>query len=291
MPSEYHVYLNNLNSSKKYLENNISKFTNDLIPALVFTDPKNWEVGLKSCILPWMGYRTKGFLYGDTFDMLWIIQSEEVDKSVISNHYKIIIHLSSILDKSPAQIVKKIIHESETATEIKNEFFNQIFNHYGDKLAITRYYLNEILKDGAFKNLINVYVLFNENMQDLFGLDRQRYDVFNVNSDRLSISRETIFGSRQIGFELMPSNHIVIYTDIIEPVRYGSQNLSILDILPFGNRELNERKLNEVSYRTVNKLVINDIRILIHGSNHKILKNFAEQMVLLLHFKKKEDNK
>ena len=53
---EFNVYLSNLNCIEKYIENTPSKFTNDIIPPIQLNPPTNWEVALKSCILPFQSF-------------------------------------------------------------------------------------------------------------------------------------------------------------------------------------------------------------------------------------------
>ena len=291
MTSDFYVYLSNLNSSKKYSENTISKFTNDLIPPLLFDTANDWQVALASCIMPWAGYKSQGFYQNDTFDLLWIIKTISQDGTISSDTYKIIIHFNSFLNKSPEQIVKQIILDTENALgNSQNELFNQILNVFGGRISLNHFISKKIYTDGPFKNIMEIAVIFNENMQDLLGLDKGKYNLFEINREILHAQRYTIFGNRKIGFDLVPSNYITIYTDIISPVQYGAQNLSVLDILPFGDSELNERKLNKLFYRTVNKNVINDISILIHGSNKRLFQNYAEHTILCLHFLKKNKN-
>ena len=118
-------------------------------------------------------------------------------------------------------------------------------------------------------------------------MDNQVYTVYEITPSINEILINTIIGNKKISILPTPTPFIVIYTDIIEPVRYGSQNLQILDILPFGETRLHERKLNNLSYKTLSKNNIGDISIQIQNSSFKLLNNYSESIILCLHFRKK----
>ena len=49
---EFILYLSNINSKEKYIENTPSQFTNDIIPGIQLNPVTDWEVALKLCLLP-----------------------------------------------------------------------------------------------------------------------------------------------------------------------------------------------------------------------------------------------
>ena len=83
-------------------------------------------------------------------------------------------------------------------------------------------------------------------------------------------------------------NYIMVYSDIIEPSRFGQQFINLLDILPFDQNSFSlDRKLNNLCYKNINKNVINDISIVIQDPNFNIMKNFSQDCIVTIHFKKK----
>ena len=80
----------------------------------------------------------------------------------------------------------------------------------------------------------------------------------------------------------------MLYSDIIQPTRFGSQFINVLDIVPFGSSISIDRKLNKISYKTLNKNIINDISIIIQDPTFRIMENESQDCVLSLHFRKKK---
>ena len=284
MFNDFHVYLNNNNCLQKYPKNDSSEYTNDIIPPIILDEPNLWEVGVQSCILPFEAYKTAIF-NADTYDLMWNITRRHSENEIETTKHLVRIRMDQLLSLGPDSIVKKIINASELATNLKGNFFNQVLNVYAGKIVIVQSFLRDSRK--VFKNIINANFIINRNTQSLFGLDKQNYEVLNISAEREEVKVESILGTREAGLDLVPSRHITIYTDLIETNRYGPQNLSILDVLPFGNSQMCERKLNEPVYSRVKKRVINDISVMIHDSRHRKLKNHAESMVLCLHFRQK----
>ena len=99
---------------------------------------------------------------------------------------------------------------------------------------------------------------------------------------------KTIIGNKRISLHAEEPTYIMIYSDIIQPSRFGSQFNNILDIVPFGTTISIDRKLNQISYKNLNKSIINDISILIQDPTFKLMENESENCVLSLHFRKKK---
>ena len=251
MSNDFHIFLNNNNSLKKYNTNNVSHFTNDIIPPIVFEDSNSWEVAILSCILPFESYSASKFTDKDTIDLLWVISEVEQPDTVRLHRHLVKLPLHMLLGLKPEKIVKKIINASETVSGKISSFFNQFLNIYGDKIAITQYFLKKPFDASSphpFENVVNIDMIINENTQRLFGLDNQKYNIFNIDSERSISEVGTIIGDREIGFNLISTEYIIIYTDIIKHNTFGPHNLSILDILPFGENRMCERKMNEPIY-------------------------------------------
>ena len=61
--------------------------------------------------------------------------------------------------------------------------------------------------------------------------------------------------------------------------------IQILDVLTLlSNKSISERKTNEIIYHPLNKNNISDISIAIKNPSHETLVNFAQQMIICLHF-------
>ena len=289
---DFNIYLSNLNSIEKYIENTPSKFTNDIIPPIQLNPPTEWEVALKSCLLPFQGYNSKFLTDKKIYQLAWVVtEKKPTGNEIIKATYKVSLGISQILESKPEIILKKIIAESELAS--RKDFFTSILNVYQGYLILTGRYNTTPKSMGSFKNIISIVLVMNSNVQSLFGLDSSNYSLYKVNPDvdNLAPSSRNIMklftGNKKIGVELTPSPHIKIYTDIIKPVNYGTQNLQLLDILPFGSSKNIERKVNELCYRSLNSNDIKSISIIIHDSANNILENYTENMILSLHFRKK----
>ena len=280
---DFNVYLSNINSKQKYIDNTSSKFTNTLIPGIQLNPVTDWEVALKSCILPFHGFNSKFLTERRMYTIAWVITETSRKRSIKSTH-KVSIGISKIFDSKPEAILKRFINESETETG--KSFFNYMLNVYEGFLVLTGRYDFPPKEVGAFKNVISIVMVLNDNAQHLFGLDMEAYNLYSVNSQPRNIITQ-IVGSRKIGPDLIPSPHIKIYTDIIKPVSFGDQNLQILDILPFNASNNHERKTNELCYRSINSNDIKDISIIIHDSTNKLLENYTEHVIINLHFRKK----
>ena len=281
---DFNVYLSNINSKEKYIENIPSKFTNDIIPGIQLNPSTDWEVALKSCLLPFHGFSSKFLIDRKLYQIAWVITENGRSNSTTKTTHKVSIAISDIFDAKPEAILKKFIKESEIVTG--KAFFNYILNVYNGFLIVTGRYDNSPKDMGAFKNIVSIVLVLNDNTMKLFGLDLQAYSLYTVNSNSKNFIKQ-FSASKKIGVGLTPSPHIKIYTDIIKPVNFGNQNLQILDILPFGESKNHERKTNEICYRRVNSNDIKNISIIIHDSANRILENYTEHVILSLHFRKK----
>ena len=282
----FSIYLCNNLCKKKYPENTSSEFSNQLIPPLIFQHSNEWEVSLKSCILPFQNYSTTYFENKKVIELLWMIKTNSIDEGPISSNYRVSIHPHQFLNKTPGNILKQIIDQSEKITGM-SDIFSHILNTYANHLAITRRHEIEIKRGGIFKDVASITLILDKNAQYLFGLNAQVYNVYTVDTESYNFLINTIVGNKKITLDLVPSPYIIVYSDIVQPINFGSQNLQILDILPFGEGRLHERKLNELTYRTLSKNIIEDISISIHDSSFKILQKFSESIILCLHFRKK----
>ena len=98
-----------------------------------------------------------------------------------------------------------------------------------------------------------------------------------------------LIGNKPIQLGMIHPNYIMIYSDIIEPSRFGNQFINILDILPFDNNNFSlDRKLNNSCYKTANKDIINSISILIQDPNFDIIQNYFQDCIITIHFRKKK---
>ena len=56
---DFNIFLSNINSIDKYIDNIPSKFTNDIVPGIQLNTSSDWEVALNSLILPFQGFNSK----------------------------------------------------------------------------------------------------------------------------------------------------------------------------------------------------------------------------------------
>ena len=280
---DFNIFLSNINSIDKYIDNIPSKFTNDIVPGIQLNTSSDWEVALNSLILPFQGFNSKFLIDRKLYQIAWVITENGRNQTFKTTH-KVTVAISDIFESNPEQIFKKFIRESEITTG--KSFFNYILNVYNGFLIVTGRYDTAPKDNGAFKNIVSIVLILNDNTQNLFGLDSQAYNLYTVNSNARNLKKQ-FTGGKKIGLEVTPSPHIKIYSDIIKPVNFGNQNLQILDILPFGQSKNHERKINELCYRKVNTSDIKNISIIIHDSGNRILENYTEHVILSLHFRKR----
>ena len=162
---DFNVYLSNINSKQKYVNNSSSKFTNTLIPGIQLNPVTDWEVALKSCILPFHGFSSKFLTERRIYTIAWIITETSRKRSLKTTH-KVSIGISKIFDSKPEPILKRFINESETVTG--KSFFNFMLNVYEGFLVLTGRYDFPPKDTGAFKNVISIVLVLNDNAQHLF---------------------------------------------------------------------------------------------------------------------------
>ena len=141
-----------------------------------------------------------------------------------------------------------------------------------------------------YKDLIKINFYPDVFTKNILGLSENVYTLFDIDNDLETAQRDKyIAGNKDINLNFNITNYIYIYSDIIKAIRYGSQFIQILDVLPLGkNFDIIERKLTNIIYHTVALESINEIAIKITDSSHEILVNFAEEMIINLHFRKKK---
>ena len=112
--------------------------------------------------------------------------------------------------------------------------------------------------------------------------------MFGINTSLNEESKHEFIGFKKISFDITTPSVIYIYSDIIKPIRFGNQQIQILDSLSVGgDTSIIERKNNHLTYHELLTGEINDISIKITDSTHELLINHANETVLCLHFKKK----
>ena len=86
---EFILYLSNINSKEKYIENTPSQFTSDIIPGIQLNPVTDWEAALKSCLLPFQGYHPKSLINKKLYHMPWVITEHTSNNSTVKNTYKV----------------------------------------------------------------------------------------------------------------------------------------------------------------------------------------------------------
>ena len=95
------------------------------------------------------------------------------------------------------------------------------------------------------------------------------YTLFVVDPTFSKYNVKSIVGEYNIGSVLFPSKYIKIYTDLISGNRYGDQILSLMDVLPFNDTNICERKITTPVYSTLRTNIIQNISILIFNERNK----------------------
>ena len=264
----FDIYLSNTLNKDLYDGNTTSQFINVIKPPIIFQNSGEWEVGLKSCILPFQSYSDTS--HGENiFELLWIIKKKSHAGFKTLRH-KISISYKVFLNKTPEKILKIILEHTEKITRIKN-VFRDVLNVTDEHLAITRTLINEEKTEGDLANIVSIILMMDKGAQYVLGFNSQKYIIYSTNGVAEDRITDTIVGNKKVNFETIPSPYILLYTDIIQSVNFGSHRYQILDILPFGKSKLTERKINEPSYRTVSKNVIENVSISIYMTRPIIL--------------------
>ena len=289
LQDNFTVYLTSRNSLEEYPFNKVSAFTNKIVPPIELTaSPDNYEVSLSSCILPFNGYSK--ILENENFKAMWEITKQVIDsngnKKIVTHLEHISFSVKQIINLSPSQIYKKFIESSKTTHELK--YVEQMLEIYNNHLALTSRFVSKIIPRGVWANILKISLIFNKNTKILFGFDDSHYILFHADSqyDNMPMTR-TIFANKEINLNIEEPNFILVYCDIIEPSRFGNQYLNLLDILPLGKSISLDRKHTKLSWKTLNKSIINEISIIIQDPNFDILTNYSENIILSLNFRKK----
>ena len=289
LQDNFTVYLSSRNSIDIYPFNRVSSFTNKIVPPIELnSSPDNYEVSLNSCILPFLGYSK--ILENENFKAIWHIVKQVDDsngnKKIITQTEHITFTVKQIINLPPTQIYKKFVESSKSTTELK--YVEQMLEIYNNHLALTSRYVSKIITRGIWANILKISLILNKNMQILFGFDDAHYVLFEADSqyENMPMSR-TIFANKEINLNIQEPNFILVYCDIVEPSRFGNQYLNILDILPLGKSISLDRKHSKLSWKTLNKSIINEISIIIQDPNFDILTNYSENIIVSLNFRKK----
>ena len=146
-----------------------------------------------------------------------------------------------------------------------------------------------MVKHGNLKNTISMSIFMNKNMQNLLGFEDSEYKIFFIDPGKKDGKGKLIIGNTIIKLGISHPNYIMVYSDIIEPSRFGQQFINLLDILPFDQNNFSlDRKLNNLCYKNVNKNIINDISIIIQDPSFNIMENFSQDCIVTIHFREKK---
>ena len=288
--SDFHIYLTSRSSLDEYSKNTSSKFTNRLNPSLLFNNSQEWEVGLVSLILP---FKTdyiqfnSNIKYDVKIKKKWFEKTsdEEGDNIQIYDIEKSISILpSDLITLGSKKIFTIFIKKIAVAIDIKSQILESFFLIYEkDHLVIKSHFNNKPVHE-SLKNLLFLEITFNIYAKNIFGIDNDTFILYDVQNES---KINSIIGSKKIDLKLTHPNYILIYTDIVTTTQYGSQNISLLDVLPFGKSYTNNRKNTYISYKGLIKNNISDISIIITDPGHDILNTYSEDCLICLHFRKK----
>ena len=312
--TSFNILLSNRQSIDKYPTNSISQFVNTIHPPIKFKNSQNWEVGIQSVLLPYKWISSDIISIPEkasfTFEIIKLKQS--TNSNIPTTHpnvinvgtgtladkalYLIKIDTDELIGLSSIQIYNKIIQtiiKTEKASnklpKIGIKLLKQLFTYGFQKILLANRIHNKISNIGVYKDLIKLNFYPDTFTKNILGLSENVYTLFDINDDLESSQKDKyIAGNKNIDLNFNITNYIYIYSDIIKAIRYGSQFIQILDVLPLGkNFDIIERKLTNIIYHTVALDSINEIAIKITDSSHELLVNFAEEMIINLHFRKK----
>ena len=287
--SDFHVYVSSRSCIEKFPENSSSKFTNRIFPQIVFKDIQEWEVGLTSLILPFK----KELMQFDNDINYEIKVTKKFYEKIPPNNEKIQIYdLEKTIILTPSElihfnskeifisIIKKIASEIEIKRLILEKYFLSCVKDY---LVITSHFNNRPVHDDV-KDVLSLKINFNNYAKNLFGFDTDTFILFEVKEES---ALNKFVGNKKINLNISHPNFILVYTDIVTTTQYGSQQISLLDVLPFGESYSNDRKNNVISYKNLKSTTITDISIILTDPSHNILQIYSEDCVICLHFRKK----
>ena len=288
---DFTVYLSNRNSKDIYKDNTVTAFTNNINPPIILDDSYKWEVALTSCLLgyepfPLNNYIKKSFKITITTDKVINIRENSALKRDIDT---VTIDYPSHLffNKTPEKIYKDIIEYIRLKINKAASYVRNFLGIHDDHIILTTRTSKTIMSSGPFTNLIKLTMDLNKNMQNLLGLNDSKYTLFEKNTNSSGIPK-TIIGNKRISLHAEQPTYIMIYSDIIQPSRFGSQFINVLDIVPFGSSISIDRKLNKISYKNLNKNIINDISILIQDPTFNLMENESDDCMISIHFRKKK---
>lgn len=285
---EFTAYLSNRNSKDIYKDNTVQSFTNNINPPIVLDG--NWEVALVSCILgfeplPVNNFLKKRFNITLTLNTIKILENSEIKQNGITVDVDFSSHL--FFHTTPEKIYKHIIEFTRLKLKKPSSFVEHFIGMHEGHIVLTLRTSKSIIKSGPFSNLSSLTINFNKNMQKILGLLDSDYTLYEADIN-LSGVPKILIGKKKISLHDEEPTYIMLYSDIIQPTRFGSQFINVLDIVPFGSSISIDRKLNKISYKTLNKNIINDISIIIQDPTFRIMENESQDCVLSLHFRKKK---
>ena len=318
---DFNLFLSNKNSLDKYNSNNVSQFTNLIYPPIKFDNIADWNVALRSIILPFRLSDISEHLKNPVdYVFIWEVtklnpnykttntENEEILNNIENQRY--------LLDRRPVTYKSHQLFQ-KTSKQIYNIMKNsvilgmatppgqppkgplltvgqfQALNQVSNDVIVLNKIINKniSLNNGIWQNIVKIELFLNTNAQDLLGLQDSSYVLFQVDENANKMSDKIyIVGNKKIDMNFHIPTYVHVYTDIIHPVRYGSNYVNLLDILSIDARNgFVERKRTELLHHKLKKNIINDVSITITDDKHEILKNHSEDVILCLHFTKKNN--
>ena len=310
--SEFQIYLSSKNSLDKYYANSASEFTNYFYPPIIFENITQWKVALRSLIMP---YRISDLIesiknpidYIFSFTVTKINNEYDPSSNIVNdtgtalydiNRRLVVLKSTQLIQKDSKEILtlikNDVIHGKATQpgqkprpAALTSAQFETFFFVSEKKLILNKILTRKVSSGGIWKDIVKIEFNINKNGQNLLGLQENWYDLFLANDANIGNKKITIVSEKNVDMVSHRPNYVHAYTDIIEPIRYGSTNVNLLDVLPVSeDNRIVERKLSELIYHRIQKNNINDVSIKITNDKHEILKNHSEDVVVCLHFKK-----
>lgn len=291
--TEFCIFLNNNNSIEKHNFNNSSYFTNELKPPLILRDGV-WYVALKSCILPVVNNINYSLLEKKTVKLNLEIYRKKNSESnwvdTIRESYTVDIKINDIKNSPPRSIYDIIINSFASVSPFSESSLKRFIQIKNEDTILIQQIISKTPRKTP-EDLVNVKSIglyVNKEGRAVLGLTNNHYFLFNIDLALTNNAKMIrILGRDTISLKLTNPDFIYVYSDLICPLPYGNQNIQIMDVLPFQINSSIERKNNELIYHKVNKQEINDISIKILDPSHDVLENYAQEIVICLHFIKK----
>ena len=287
--SDFYIYLTSRSCINIFPKNSSSKFTNRIFPQIIFENIQEWEVGLTSLILP---FKKDQIQFSKDIKYEIKIKKKFFEKISPDNEKIQIYDLERVVSFTPTELInlnsKRIfnifIKKIASEINIKDILLEKFFLSYEkDYLLIQSHFYNKPLHDDL-KDLLYLQIEFNEHAKNLFGYDNNTFILYDVQDESLT---NKFIGNKKINLNINHPNFILVYADIVTTTQYGSQQISLLDVLPFGNSYSNDRKNNVISYKGLSSRIITNISIILTDPNHDIVNIYSEDCVICLHFRKK----